>query len=326
MSSYLAAHLENKQHRREENAKRRKRITAGLPGDVPLKPISLSQEQKRTISVVQPTAHRTPTNQMMTPSRLSALIALSIHLIAALIGARYIVQSKALDDDAVVVEMMEVRESTKRRLRSRVVKRVETPQSLRVETPHLKRTITTAVEIPMGAAQFALAPSDVPIASEGNVGLRAKKLGRDFFAGGHPVKVVSVIPMIKPQRTPASSIIEQIESEEIPQASLDTAPIEPLVVDLTDVTQPPRFLNQVSPRFPSLARRAGKGGVVLLEALIGVDGVAKDIRVVQGIGYGCDEAAIEALKASRFAPAMQGDKKVIVRGVTIPYRFSLEQS
>ncbi len=65
---------------------------------------------------------------------------------------------------------------------------------------------------------------------------------------------------------------------------------------------------------------------MLLEASIGIDGVARNIQVLQGIGYGCDEEAVKALQASRFAPAMRDKRKVIVTGVTIPYRFSLEQS
>ena len=64
-------------------------------------------------------------------------------------------------------------------------------------------------------------------------------------------------------------------------------------------------------------------GVVILEAEIGVDGSAQDITVIQKLGYGCDEAAIAALKASRFRSAKQNAKPVAIR-IQIPYRFQLE--
>ena len=135
-------------------------------------------------------------------------------------------------------------------------------------------------------------------------------------------KVASVISEIEPQRSLNSSIIGKIESPDLPQAPFNPDPVEAPTVALSDVTQPPRFLSKVAPKYPSLARRAQKEGTVLLEASIGIDGMAQEIQVAAGIGYGCDEAAVAALKASRFAPAMQENKEVIVR-IKIPYRFSL---
>ena len=49
----------------------------------------------------------------------------------------------------------------------------------------------------------------------------------------------------------------------------------------------------------------------------------KEIKIIRGIGFGCDEAAIKALETSRFAPAKQAEKPVVVR-IQIPYRFKLE--
>ncbi len=109
----------------------------------------------------------------------------------------------------------------------------------------------------------------------------------------------------------------------IPKENLSPDVIEPPTVALSDVTQPPRFLHQVAPKYPDVARRAQKEGIVLVEATIGVDRLAHDIKVIEGIGFGCDEVAVDALKASRFAPAKQGEKPVAVR-IQIPYRFKLE--
>ncbi|MBC8229824.1 energy transducer TonB, partial [bacterium] len=50
---------------------------------------------------------------------------------------------------------------------------------------------------------------------------------------------------------------------------------------------------------------------------------ARDIKVIQKLGYGCDEAAINALKASKFSPAKRDKTPVAVR-IQIPYRFEFE--
>ena len=92
-----------------------------------------------------------------------------------------------------------------------------------------------------------------------------------------------------------------------------------------EVIEPPKFIYKVVPKYPDLARRAKREGVVILEAEIGADGKARDIKVVQQLGYGCEEAAIAALKSSRFLPAKQGKNPVSVR-IQIPYRFQFEES
>ena len=91
-------------------------------------------------------------------------------------------------------------------------------------------------------------------------------------------------------------------------------------------TQNARFSRKVEPRYPEAARAAHIQGRVLLEATIGVDGKARDIQVLEVIGVnglGCEEAAVQALKASQFVPAMQGEIAISQR-IRIPYRFSLK--
>jgi len=48
------------------------------------------------------------------------------------------------------------------------------------------------------------------------------------------------------------------------------------------------------------------------------------MEVIEELGYGCEEAAIEALKSSRFLPAKQRKKLVAVR-IQIPYRFQFDE-
>ena len=108
-------------------------------------------------------------------------------------------------------------------------------------------------------------------------------------------------------------------SPEVAEFSLDSA-------RMMVSTQNARFSRKVEPRYPEAARAAHIQGRVLLEATIGVDGKARDIQVLEVIGVnglGCEEAAVQALKASQFMPAMQG-KIAISQRIRIPYRFSLK--
>lgn len=54
------------------------------------------------------------------------------------------------------------------------------------------------------------------------------------------------------------------------------------------------------PSYPERARRAGIRGSVVLRILIGPDGCAHHIRLLQRLGWGLDQAAIEAVRAWRF--------------------------
>ena len=87
--------------------------------------------------------------------------------------------------------------------------------------------------------------------------------------------------------------------------------------------RPPAFRTKLEPKYPRAARLAQKEGRVVLGATIDVDGKAKDIKIKEDkVGFGCAEAAVEALKASRFVPATRGEERVPIR-IVIPYQFSL---
>jgi periplasmic protein TonB len=74
--------------------------------------------------------------------------------------------------------------------------------------------------------------------------------------------------------------------------------------------------------YPDLAVRAGVEGTVIVLAYVNKDGVVTQTSVVRGIGGGCDEAAMEAVKKVRFKPGMQRGKPVNVK-VSVPVRFRL---
>lgn len=86
---------------------------------------------------------------------------------------------------------------------------------------------------------------------------------------------------------------------------------------------PPRLKKQVKPTYPKNARRAQKEGKVVLQATIGLDGIPKNIVALTEVGFGFEEAAIEALKKTRYFPAKKNGKEVEMI-VKIPFEFKLE--
>jgi TonB family protein len=66
--------------------------------------------------------------------------------------------------------------------------------------------------------------------------------------------------------------------------------------------------------YPKEARKNKIEGKVFVEFIINEDGTPSDFKVVQGIGYGCDEAALEAFKKMpKWKPGMVNGKAVKVR-------------
>ena len=76
-----------------------------------------------------------------------------------------------------------------------------------------------------------------------------------------------------------------------------------LIADINAITSLPRYKNQVKPLYPEEARKAGKEGRVALQATIGVNGLPQNIIAITQLGFGFEEAAIEALKKTTFHPA-----------------------
>jgi periplasmic protein TonB len=63
----------------------------------------------------------------------------------------------------------------------------------------------------------------------------------------------------------------------------------------------------------SFYRNTKVEGKVYLLAYINTNGEVDDVKIVKGIGGGCDEAAVEAVKKTKFAPGENGGKAVKVK-------------
>lgn len=72
--------------------------------------------------------------------------------------------------------------------------------------------------------------------------------------------------------------------------------------------------------YPEIAKRVGIEGKVIVQAIVDENGKVVSVNTVKGIGSGCDEVAMDAVRNSKFVPGKQRGKNVKVQ-VTIPIVF-----
>lgn len=113
--------------------------------------------------------------------------------------------------------------------------------------------------------------------------------------------IVFVPPPPAPEIDDSNKIFDFVESPATPMNGFET------------------FYKQIAEKvkYPSQARRMGVKGRVFIQFVINTDGSLTDIKVIKGIGAGCDEEAIRVLKA---APPWKPGKQ---RGVPVRQRMVL---
>lgn len=72
----------------------------------------------------------------------------------------------------------------------------------------------------------------------------------------------------------------------------------------------PVLLHSPDPLYTSAARKENIHGESILQVLISANGIAQNMRVIQPLGFGLDEAAAKAIARWRFRPAMRKGKPV----------------
>jgi len=151
-------------------------------------------------------------------------------------------------------------------------------------------------------------------------------------------------PAKKQVKTPiAKPVAEQASQPVTPAAEQTSAPVAEQQTNPTNnkpvlsvaegaadtqAYQSPNFnaayLNNPAPNYPSISRRLGEEGLVLLNVQVTADGAAGSVELQTGSGSSrLDQAALEAVKKWRFTPAKRGDQAVSA-SVVVPVRFSLE--
>jgi protein TonB len=116
--------------------------------------------------------------------------------------------------------------------------------------------------------------------------------------------------------------IVEVEEEEV----FDDAEIFTIVEDMPTFpggdAEMMKYLGK-NTKFPPLAKDAGIQGIVYVTFVVAKDGKIADVRVLRGIGGGCDEEALRVIKdMPRWKPGKQRGRPVRVQ-YNIPIRFIL---
>jgi protein TonB len=90
-----------------------------------------------------------------------------------------------------------------------------------------------------------------------------------------------------------------------------------------NVVSLPRCAHCPDPQYTDEAREAKLQGKVTLQVLVGADGRASQIRILQGIGLGLDERAEQAIRGWKFVPAHDAAHRTVPAWVTVEAVFRL---
>jgi|GEM_PF-997731 len=118
------------------------------------------------------------------------------------------------------------------------------------------------------------------------------------------------------------------QAEKKPPAIPDTA-----MAKFVPYDQPPQLIGgmqalQSLVKYPPAAKAAGIQGAVIVQAFINEQGEVTQVVVVKGVpNSGLDEAAVEAVRQTRWEPAQQGDRAVRVwYSIPIIFRIKTESA
>jgi TonB family protein len=86
---------------------------------------------------------------------------------------------------------------------------------------------------------------------------------------------------------------------------------------------PPRITRRGAVNYPAMARASRVQGTVITSVLVSETGEVLDVRIIRGVATGgLNEAAIQAMRRSAFAPAMKDGVRVR-SSLTVPVEFKL---
>jgi TonB family protein len=86
--------------------------------------------------------------------------------------------------------------------------------------------------------------------------------------------------------------------------------------------EPPRLLREVRADYTDEARRANLSGEVVLEIVVRRDGSVGDVKILQRLGSGLDQRAVQAVRQWRFSPArMKGTPVDVIVEVSVEFKL-----
>lgn len=158
-----------------------------------------------------------------------------------------------------------------------------------------------------------------------------------------PVKQITQKPRIEPPQPVLAAAPDAPSTVSVPPAPpvapptpIESAPtpaaVQPVAPAAQEVNPAPvvppifnaNYLNNPAPDYPSLSRRQGHQGKVMLRVFVNTTGLADQVQIRNSSGHdSLDQAALNAVRRWRFVPARQGDQP-IAAWVLVPITFILE--
>jgi protein TonB len=93
----------------------------------------------------------------------------------------------------------------------------------------------------------------------------------------------------------------------------------PKYTPVFQVDTQPEVTSDCQGPYPDEARKAGVEGTVVLSVTVDAEGKVSAVKLLRGLGYGLDEAAMGEIRRCRFKPATKGGEKV---ATTISYNYT----
>lgn len=316
MSSTTSGLLSQMQNRRAER-KKPKRFVA-------LKKVSLDPSQQSHISDAQANLPKHPiTQKRIKQSSTAFTVAMLFHVLIAIFIATYVIVDRIeLAEETFDVSMVVEESKTKRRLMRREAPKFDT--KAQQQKPVFKQPLrTNAAQLPStGGFTIPEGPGTTLdlTTPDTNEGPPLIDVNRSFVQPSTTVELETKAQGFELERE-APTLIDKLDTPDANAApgldNINFTP-EPGVVK-------PTYKVRVKPKYPESAKRAGKEGVVLLQATIDENGIPKDIIALTNLGFGFEQAAIDALKKATFRPATKAGKPIALEAVQIPYDFKIEE-
>ncbi len=208
---------------------------------------------------------------------------------------------------------LEARQAEQRRREQQIAQLQEKQKQLAAAAESGKLPTEIATAAPPKPTAAAVQATQAPVATVGMV-----------------AKPTSAPPAAEPtavQVPPASSTQAPTTVPAVPGAGLGTAVREGDLVDPTQVDVPPQKLVEAKVVLPRVALESfsAASGVVILQALVTEKGAVDQVKVLRGFPVqrlGVDEACIDAVKQSRYKPAMKDGVRVKT-WITVTFRVDL---
>ena len=293
---------------------------------VVLKKLTLYESQQRAISVAR--QRKTPLITLKkTGSRNAFALAFSIgfHVILAILIGVFCIADRMINEDDVLLLEFVVLKRIKPHPPHRHPPRIYFPKSPHPQAVWIQQEpVPTTPNLQQTQHTFIMSDSDVLAVAVSENSTRS---------GSESLEIRQSISSPTQQDILKLTSVLTIEKSASPNTTFDeltqTAPDEGTsLIDHLDLvnteTIPLQTTPILKPVFPKMAKLLKKEGTVILQATIDIDGIPKEITAITNLGFGLEEAAIEAFKKRKYIPAKKNGV-AIARMVEIQFEFKIQE-